>query len=716
MDAFVTRLRTLAKTCQFDTSLDEMIRDQVIEKCASNALRRRLLREQELTLNNLLSIARSFELADRQALEIEQKFESSTHLNSIERNRDFQQPRRNSAKRHRAKDVQCPALDKTCRRCGKSGHFARVCRQKTNKPKQYKENARQLEQSDDDSSENECLFTLTAHNVHHRSDSLHMLEIEHIPVQMLIDSGASVNVLDLETYHRLKARKGVQLMPSTLRVYAYGSTTPLNILGTVSGRVKCNCAEIVAKFVVVHDQHAGCLLGRQTATQLGLLRVGPQVSSINCAVSPYSLRQRYPSVFDGVGKLTNYQQKISINTNIKPVAQPPRRIPFHVRKQVSAKLEELERLDIIEEVRGPTPWVSPLVVVPKSSGEIRVCVDMRQRIHQSVVSGNWPKTKETDPYFCVKNELTATESLLLRGSRIVVPASLQPTTLQLAHEGHQEIVRTKQLLREKVWWPGIDKDVEHLIRSCISCQAQSSQSRPQPLTMTEMPSRPWTVLHADLCGPFPSGESLLVLVDSCSRWPEVFILKSTTAAVIINRMKSCFAVHGLPEAIVTDNGPQFVAEEFDLYLREHGITHRRVTPYWPQANSEVERFNRTLEKAIRAANTEGKDWKSELNTFLLNYRATAHCTTGKSPAVLLFGREIRTKLPSLNTSRSPASTSPVVDPAILERDRCQKAKMKKYADKKRRAAPSNIKRGDKVLLTQERKNKLSTKYDPDPYI
>ncbi|CAB3993335.1 Transposon Tf2-9 poly [Paramuricea clavata] len=391
MDAFVTRLRTLAKTCQFDTSLDEMIRDQVIEKCASN---------------DLLSIARSFELADRQALEIEQKFESSTHLNSIERNRDFQQPRRNSAKRednnrqkcvcyccgnegHRAKDVQCPALDKTCRRCGKSGHFARVCRQKTNKPKQYRENARQLEQSDDDSSENECLFTLTAHNVHHRSDSLHMLEIEHIPVQMLIDSGASVNVLDLETYHRLKARKGVQLMPSTLPVYAYSSTTRLNILGTVSGRVKCNSAEIVAKFVVVHDQHAGCLLGRQTATQLGLLRVGPQVSSINCAVSPHSLRQRYPSVFDGVGKLTNYQQKISINTNIKPVAQPPRRIPFHVRKQVSAKLEELERLDIIEEVRGPTPWVSPLVVVPKSSGEIRVCVDMRQ-VNTAVIRERYP--------------------------------------------------------------------------------------------------------------------------------------------------------------------------------------------------------------------------------------------------------------------------------------------------------------------------------------
>ena len=133
-----------------------------------------------------------------------------------------------------------------------------------------------------------------------------------------------------------------------------------------------------------------------------------------------------------------------------------------------------------------------------------------QRVYQSIVSGNWPKTKETDPYFRVKDELTLNVSLLLRGSRIVIPDSLQSTTLQLAHEGHQGIVRTKQLLQEKIWWPAIDTDVEHLIRFCISCQAQSSQSCPQPLTRIEMPSRLWTVLHADLCGPFPRGESLLV--------------------------------------------------------------------------------------------------------------------------------------------------------------------------------------------------------------
>ena len=67
------------------------------------------------------------------------------------------------------------------------------------------------------------------------------------------------------------------------------------------------------------------------------------------------------------------------------------------------------------------------------------------------------------------------------------------------------------------------------------------------------------------------------------------------------------------------------------------VLHTVVTPYWPQANSEVERFNRTVEKAIRAANVEGKNWKEELDVFVLNYRSTPHCTTGQPPAVLLFG-------------------------------------------------------------------------------
>ena len=99
--------------------------------------------------------------------------------------------------------------------------------------------------------------------------------------------------------------------------------------------------------------------------------------------------------------------------------------------------------------------------------------------------------------------------------------------------------------------------------------------------------------------------------------------------------------------VISDNGPQFVSEEFEAFLRDYGITHREVTPYWPQANAQVERYNRTLDKVICGAQVEGKDWHKKLFIFLLNHRATPHATTGVSPALLHLGRKIRTKVPQL---------------------------------------------------------------------
>ena len=207
-------------------------------------------------------------------------------------------------------------------------------------------------------------------------------------------------------------------------------------------------------------------------------------------------------------------------------------------------------------------------------------------------------------------------------------------------------------------------------------------------------------------------ECLFVMVDTCSRWPEVHVLTSTTSTAIIKCMKTTFATHGIPQEIVTDNGPQFTSAEFSSYLSTCGITHRKVAPYWPQANSEVERFNRTIEKAIRAANVEGKNWKEELDIFLLNYRSTPHCTMGQPPAVLRFGCNIRNKLPT-----PPSATSPDVIPeTVREHDRKRKEKIKLYADEHNRASSSNIKKVDTVLLRQPRQTKLSTTHDPKPYI
>ena len=85
----------------------------------------------------------------------------------------------------------------------------------------------------------------------------------------------------------------------------------------------------------------------------------------------------FAHIFEGIGELKDFEVKLHIDQSVPSVAQPARRIPFHMRKKVSAALEQLEQQGIIEKVQGPTPFVSPLVVIPKKDGDVRLCVDMR---------------------------------------------------------------------------------------------------------------------------------------------------------------------------------------------------------------------------------------------------------------------------------------------------------------------------------------------------
>lgn len=96
----------------------------------------------------------------------------------------------------------------------------------------------------------------------------------------------------------------------------------------------------------------------------------------------------YDKRFQGIGKLKDFQLEIPIDTSVSPVAQQPRRIPLSQRAKLAEKQEELERLDIIEKAEGPTPWVSPVVIVPKKN-DIRLCVDMI-RANEAVIRERHP--------------------------------------------------------------------------------------------------------------------------------------------------------------------------------------------------------------------------------------------------------------------------------------------------------------------------------------
>ena len=101
--------------------------------------------------------------------------------------------------------------------------------------------------------------------------------------------------------------------------------------------------------------------------------------------------------------------------------------------------------------------------------------------------------------------------------------------------------------------------------------------------------------------PFPNGDYLLVVTDDFSRYPEVEILRSTSAKAVIPHLDSIFARQGIPNVVRTDNGPPFNSEDFQKFATHFGFTHRRITLMWPRANGEAKRLMRTLEKAIRTA-------------------------------------------------------------------------------------------------------------------
>ena len=115
---------------------------------------------------------------------------------------------------------------------------------------------------------------------------------------------------------------------------------------------------------------------------------------------------------------------------------------------------------------------------------------------------------------------------------------------------------------------------------------------------------------------------------------------------------------------------------------------------------------------MRAPHAEGKNWREEINTFLLAYRSTPHSTTGKSPAELLFRRTYKAKMPGLSYVDEEIEGN---NQAARNHDAEREQANKGYTDKKHRAADRDVREGETVLLEQRRENKLSPVYEKEPY-
>ena len=363
---------------------------------------------------------------------------------------------------------------------------------------------------------------------------------------------------------------------------------------------------------------------------------------------------------------------------------------------------EVNLTETEEYVRAITTFAVPKTLSARQIEEESRKDDELNTLRQDIKTGDF---RHCEPaYRVIKDEFTTVGYIIMRQSRIVIPKSLRRKTVELAHQGHQGIVKTKARLREKVWWPGIDRDCEEYCRQCHGCQVVSRPDTKEPIKVTSLPDAPWQDLALDFIGPFPTGEMVLVIVDYYSRYFLVNVMKKATTEKVIEALEESIDLFGIPYSITTDNGPQFISEQLKMYLEHMNIIHHKATPRWPQANGEVERQNRSLLKAMRALQAEGKDWRKELKSFLRAYRTTPHTTTGVSPAELMFKRKLRTGLPTLRH----------VEPneEVRDRDRLEKFKRKEYADIGRKE--SNVQEGDTVLMRQDKQNKLTPTFSGTP--
>lgn len=260
------------------------------------------------------------------------------------------------------------------------------------------------------------------------------------------------------------------------------------------------------------------------------------------------------------------------------------------------------------------------------------------------IQHGWPETVEQsfDVYLRRKLELTSEKGCILWGSRIVVPDKHRTQVLEELHSQHFGIVRTKSLARSYVWFPGVDEAIEAMIKSCATCQAIQPDP-PVTCRPWNYPDVPWYRLHADL-GTF-GGATYLIVVDGHSKWPEAIPLSArSTSAEIIKELQTLFATHGLPAVLVTDNGPQFVAKEFEEFLSSNGIRHYTSPHYHPSSNGQAERTVQTVKTMLKKITTGRGDIHRQLACHLLTYRNTTHPTTGMAPAELLMKRKLRTRL------------------------------------------------------------------------
>ena len=374
IDAYVTDLRNKASRCEFAELKDGLIRDRMVCGVNSDTMRARLLRESELSLEMCIDICRAAEI-------------SSAHLKVLTEEKVVQvvnsseEPDKSAIKKeekeytragmagmnlcqfcgYRHKRGRCPAFGKTCNVCHKQNHFARVCKATTKEVHTV---------SNASTTDEQPFFIGTIGSKHVGDKDWYVnFQINNCTIPFKIDTGAQCNVMPKSTCDEA----GIVTSGSSRSKLVSYSGHEIKTIGKTDVVILYQDRYHVMEVQVVEGDVMP-VVGLKTATELNLVK---RLFTVGCkgngGPQPEILK-RYQSQFSGIGTLPG-EYEIKIDASATPVVHPPRRIPCMLRDKVKAELDRMARMGIITKVEQPTQWVSPIVVVKKPNGDVRICLD-----------------------------------------------------------------------------------------------------------------------------------------------------------------------------------------------------------------------------------------------------------------------------------------------------------------------------------------------------
>ena len=197
------------------------------------------------------------------------------------------------------------------------------------------------------------------------------------------------------------------------------------------------------------------------------------------------------------------------------------------------------------------------------------------------------------------------DGLILRGDRLVIPKILWKKMMESLHASHQEIEATLRRARESMYWPSMNAEIKDYVKKCDLCCSIGPKQSKETLISHVVPDRPWAKIATDL---FEfDGKGYLVTVDYFSNFFEIDRLYSTTTLSIIRKLKAQLARYGIPDEVISDQGPQFTSEEFKNFCILYEIKHSMSSPHYHQANGMAEAAVKQAKRILKVAKMSGRD-------------------------------------------------------------------------------------------------------------